>query len=265
MLRGFSCCCLLIAVLLGDLLTPLATATSIPLGELTVRSQPGVEVVWDGIFLGVTDDKGVMKIGQIPPGGYSLALRLEGFEGRSFPLEVATGSQTVNLPLTANVAASSATTQSIPPSGPDPQTLISPAIEPKTKPVQSIPPLSSEVADDSLPSSSDEATLSAPTQSIWPTVLAAVVIVVAAIAIFRLARHRPQPATSTSQADGPKVVLGSLGQRSSRGSGVLRDLKSREDSLENFIEAGSGGLKRRVLDMEVVDHPPVDKSSGGER
>jgi hypothetical protein len=225
-----SYCCLLVAFLFGGCLAPEAAATSISLGELTVRSQPGAEVVWDGVILGVTDDRGVMKIGQIPPGGYLLDLRLEGFEDRTVPLAVETGSQTLNLPLTALVAAKPAAVES-----------------------------------DPVSRSSDETTLSAPTQTIWPTALAAIVIVVAAIAIFRLARQRPQPASTVAQTDGPKVVLGSPGHRSGRSSGLLRDLKRREDSLENFVEAGSGGLKKEVLNREVVNHRPVDEPSGGER
>ncbi len=221
MRNGSSWLFLLVAVLSGGPWTRSATATSISLGELTVHSQPGVEVAWDGIVLGVTDDQGVMRIGEIPPGRYSLSLRLEGFQSRSIPLEVATGSQALNLPLTAHVP------------------------------------------NDSAPNTSVEEALPGPTQSIWPTVLAAVVIVLAAVAILQLARHRPRPVTTTPQADGPKIVLGTPGDRSGRSSGLLRDLKRREDSLENFVDAGSGGLKRKAPDIEVADHRSVDETSGG--
>jgi hypothetical protein len=51
---------------------------------------------------------------------------------------------------------------------------------------------------------------------------------------------------------------------------LLRDLKRREDRLDNFVEAGADRLKRKVINVEVVDHrsvesQPVDDGGGEDR
>lgn len=56
----------------------LLLAAGVPAGVLEVRSQPGVEVVWEGVNLGTTDGRGRMVIRDIPPGEYSIVLRKDG-------------------------------------------------------------------------------------------------------------------------------------------------------------------------------------------
>lgn len=199
-------------------------AASIPLGSLTVRSQPGVEVIWNDVTLGTTDRQGVLEIGGIPPGSYTLLLGKQGFEAQSIPLEISAGTQALNLSLTAVL-----------------ETL--PEVVALEEPISQPVALASEAPR---------------TASVWPTALAATMIVFAGIAIFRLARRRPQPARPAPEEAGPKVVLGSPGRRSTRSSMLLRDLKRREDCLENYVEVGTGGLKRKVINVAVVEDRPVE-------
>jgi hypothetical protein len=218
-------------VVVGPAALVLAGA-SIPLGSLTIRSQPGVEVVWDDLTLGTTDRQGVLEIGEIPPGSYTLLLGKQGFEAQSIPLEVSAGTQALNLSLTAVLEAL--------PEVPELPEVIALALEePNSPPV-------------ALASEAPRAA------SVWPTALAAAVIVFAGITIFRLARRRPQPARPAPEEAGPKVVMGSPGRRSSRSSTLLRDLKRREDSLENYVESGTGGLKRKVINVAQVEDRPVE-------
>jgi hypothetical protein len=51
-------------------------------GSLSIESQPGVEVVWDGTSLGRTAADGTMQIDRIPPGEYVLELSRAGYQSQ---------------------------------------------------------------------------------------------------------------------------------------------------------------------------------------
>ena len=66
---------------------------------LRIQSQPDVQVLWEGVDLGTTDDAGVLTIADIPPGEYRIELRRPGFESESIRMEVEPGENVLNLEL----------------------------------------------------------------------------------------------------------------------------------------------------------------------
>ncbi|HVS02031.1 MAG TPA: PEGA domain-containing protein [Thermoanaerobaculia bacterium] len=81
------------------LLVALAVASAGDFGQLVVRSQPGAEVLWDGVSLGPIQDDGELTIEGILPGSYSLSLRREGFTTYEQTLQVKAGTTNLTLPL----------------------------------------------------------------------------------------------------------------------------------------------------------------------
>ncbi len=88
-------------VLLALIATPDPAAT----GSLEIRTQPRVEVVWEGTVLGATGDDGTLSIAGIPPGDYALTLRKAGFAEATVEVVAGAGEKTVLVlrlePLTA--------------------------------------------------------------------------------------------------------------------------------------------------------------------
>jgi hypothetical protein len=66
-------------IFIGVLVAAPSLATT---GSLSVESQPGVEVVWDGTSLGRTAADGTMQIDRIPPGEYVLELSKAGYQSQ---------------------------------------------------------------------------------------------------------------------------------------------------------------------------------------
>ncbi len=64
-------------------------------GALRVSSQPGVEVVWEGVSLGTTDSSGNLVIREIPVGEYSITLRKEGYREARTRASVTAGETTL--------------------------------------------------------------------------------------------------------------------------------------------------------------------------
>ena len=94
-IRYAICNRLMLLLLLGW--PPIADAAEA--GGLRIVSQPGVEVTWEGVVLGQTDEVGALDISGIPPGTYSVSLLKEGYEKLSVPLVVRPGTTTISLRL----------------------------------------------------------------------------------------------------------------------------------------------------------------------
>jgi hypothetical protein len=86
--------------------------------QATVRvlTQPGVEVLWEGVSLGSTDGRGVLEIEGVPSGSFSVTLRKPGHQTRTTRIEV--DSRTERLETRLERVAGSAAAQ--PPSAPKP-------------------------------------------------------------------------------------------------------------------------------------------------
>ena len=229
-----------VIVLAAGVAAAISAASSVPLGNLILRSQPGAEVTWDGVNLGRTDEYGVMEIGDVPPGQYDLSFTRDGFEPLRVPMDVRAGSQSMTSLLTA-----------LPQTAEVPEDTVAEPVVVETPDVVFTPPAKEIVVEAAAQKASDDF-------PIWPTALAALVIFFAAFTITRLARRRPQAANLSLEPGGPKVVMGSPTSRSGKGSVFMRNLKRREDSLDNFVEAGSNRLRKRVIEVDVGAGPVVD-------
>ncbi len=131
---------------------PLTAAT----GSLSIESQPGVEVVWDGTVLGRTDARGTMLVEGIPPGEYVIDLSKTGYRRQRQRILVTEGPATFHgyleqlertePPKSSKAAASSAGVE--PPSPPpaesestaDAEAVDGPAVLSASRPESSAPP-----------------------------------------------------------------------------------------------------------------------------
>ena len=68
-------------------------------GSLELRSQEGVELVWEGVSLGTTDNDGYLEVADIPPGTYGVTLRKRGFETARLTLSIRRGKNNLVLEL----------------------------------------------------------------------------------------------------------------------------------------------------------------------
>src|SRR5687767_11733288 len=80
-------------------LLALLVASTAEAGTLVVRSQPGVEVTWDGVALGVTGEDGALPIAGIPPGTYAVRLSKAGHRTAERNITVGEGEAALNLTL----------------------------------------------------------------------------------------------------------------------------------------------------------------------
>ncbi len=67
------------------------------LGVLEIRSLPEVDVVWEGVFLGQTDTRGLLAVEGIPFGDYSVTFRKAGYRDSTPRIDVNRGEKTVFL------------------------------------------------------------------------------------------------------------------------------------------------------------------------
>ena len=100
---------------------------------------------------------------------------------------------------------------------------------------------------------------------IWAPILAAAIIVVAGVLIGYLVKRRPKPPAPPIKLEGPKVLLGTPSHRPGRSAALIGELKSREDSLERFVDTGASGLKRRVVDIRRQGPRAEDDEKGADR
>jgi len=68
-------------------------------GSLLIQTAPGTEVIWDGVSLAKTDQKGRLNIEEIPLGQYTLSLRKDGFRRLRREVDVRGGQVFLVLPL----------------------------------------------------------------------------------------------------------------------------------------------------------------------
>ena len=58
---------------------------------LEVRTQPGVEVYWEGVLLATTDEEGLLVVEEVPEGPFDLELRKAGFTPHTTTVDVGPG------------------------------------------------------------------------------------------------------------------------------------------------------------------------------
>ncbi len=77
------------------ILALVAASDPVATGVLEVRTQPEVEVIWEGTRLGATGSGGLLTIAGIPSGEYAVTLRKTGFEETNTRITAGAGEKTV--------------------------------------------------------------------------------------------------------------------------------------------------------------------------
>jgi MYXO-CTERM domain-containing protein len=202
----------------------LAPALSVPTGSLTLTTEPGTAILWDGTLLGPTDDSGRMTISSIPPGSYSMTLRHEAFEELVRALNIEPGAQSLEVSLLKLPASAPA----------DPPV-----------PVAAAPTLPDPFAKQSTP-------------MVSVTVVAFLVaIAVGALWLGRRRRFEPDEMIPP-EPEGPRVMLANEPRGRRRPPGFYEDLRQRESVLEGLEDRGPDRPRPKVIDLPVVDHRPPE-------
>lgn len=92
-----------------------------------------------------------------------------------------------------------------------------------------------------------------------PSTVAILVVAAGLVLIaFLLAGRRSRRRQIEAKPQGPRVVVRGTSKHTKKLPTFYDDIKRRETDLENLVDAGSGRSQRRVLDIEVEDHGPVE-------
>jgi len=129
------------------LATALSAQSPPELANLRVLSQPGVNVVWEGVLLGEVDDSGALLVERIPPGAYTIVLRKPGFRERTLEVTVM-GGRTTDLTATlARDVEESPVAESAGTRVPEPDPRGTGTSEPRPEPVGSVTVPAGEASD----------------------------------------------------------------------------------------------------------------------
>ncbi len=219
-------------------------------GTLRIHSDPGAEVVWEGVSLGTTDTAGLLTVSDIPPGTFTLALRKAGF--REFQTSITvTGGKATSLEAELQPAGSRP---------PAPITKRAPTKPPQSgkrgEPVSSGQGnrlnelLKSEAKQGPLPVW-PAASRPAPERTgigvpIWPFVLGGTLL------IFVLLLSRKLKPATFSRA--PALLAGAdllqPAHTPEKTAAFLSDLKKREELLEQGVEIMPDRKKGPVIDLD---------------
>ncbi len=218
-------------------------------GTLRVHSQPGAEVVWEGVSLGDIDTSGRLSVSDIPPGTFNLVLRKTGFRQFQTAVTIAAG-KTMSLEA------------ELQPAGPLPLPSITKPSQDKAPTGKRAEPVTSH-QDNRLnallksapppgplpvwPAASrpapEETAIGVP---IWPFALGGALLVL----VFWLSR-KLKPAAFTrsptllADADVPQPA-----HTPERTAAFLSDLKKREELLEQGVEIMPDRVRGPVIDLD---------------
>jgi hypothetical protein len=228
-------------VLLLWLFIPVTTDS----GTLRVESLPGTEVIWEGVSLGTTDRQGVLLVSDIPPGRFEIILSKAGFEEVRRLVKIEANEASL---LRAGLDRSAA---------PGPQTAPPAAAAPPEAGEQlQLPPDTEQYQPPASVQASESARGSAsPPQdstSAWPLLLVPVVafLVMYFLRRFRPAALVPAPPALLSQEDRPQEDRLEPPDLTPRTTSFLRDLKKREELLEQGVEV-ERPRKGPVIDLDA--------------
>ncbi len=257
----------------------LAAAT----GRVSIESQPGVEVVWDGTSLGHTDAKGTMLVEGIPIGEYVLEMKKTGYRSQSQRLVVTEEPAVYHgyleqldsvVPLTSPepVAASE---KEVPPAPPLVETDVEPITETETADTfvedstnlgeagPGLPPpvpdsqgtLDTEqelvAVEEPSPAAQLESSDDSGHRGLMQLLLALGIALAGSLAIFFTGRR--SASIPTSPAHGPQEIPFEKAVSVDDDSGFIESLKQREQALDD-----SSGGPRQVIDVEVIDVQEIE-------
>ena len=266
----------LIALLAAAL--PLAAAT----GSLSIESQPGVEVTWDGTPLGSTDSTGIMFIEGIPAGEYVLDLSKPGYGSLRQRIVINEAPATYHGYLDptepAAPTSSSSRREPAPAESPTPSvqaTEPNPAEEEATEPVaelpaeearpQAAPEQSPALVEAEAPAAERVATKTSAPPHVADTAaeedtgrnglahvfLAFAIALVGGLAIFFAGRR--SPAVATARSHRAPDMLHEKTVSVNDDSRFIESLKERERALDHTVTG-----PREVIDVEVIDVQEIE-------
>ncbi len=239
-------------------------------GSLLIQTEPGTEVVWDGVTLARTDPKGRLSIEEIPLGRYTLVLRKEGFRKLQRDVEVQGGQVSLVLPLEAIP-----TSRPQAPSKPPPRTTKTqpPASDPAKAQLEAKKPVLppefkvTEKGDVPVwPTSPQTQTPIRSTRSyafFWLFLfIAAAMVALMATLRRRPKREQPEFAPTILPAD----LEEELAEEEEEAAGekpvsFLNELKIREELLEQGVEIVKTKEKRTVIDLDASSVREVEDKS----
>jgi len=214
---------------------PISSVAAVELGTLTIQSQPDVEVIWDGVLLGVTNPSGRMVISNIPPGTFALTFSSPGYTSRNESVDIAPGRQRLDA-LLAEVA---------------PPPIEAPEPEP---PIESAEPGQPIEAAGPVPAGEG----GGDPQDHIATFAFFAFLAVLVLTAFLLADRRARRLRIAAKPEGPHIVVRGTSREKKRLPTFYDDLKRRETDLEELVDVGSGRSQRRVIEVQVEDHGPVE-------
>lgn len=237
--------------------TPLAAQT----GSVRLESEPGTSVHWEGVDLGKTDDRGIMRIQGIPLGRFEVELTKDGFEPTSALLHVGEGENVMPIALRAI--------------DPAPVDVPEPTAEPPA-PLEASTETRADIraAPEPEPRQGQDAEAGGTSPEPTPPFVWAAVALAAVVSTLLLRRRysgASEVAPGGPAVDAPvETTLEPAYERSARhhapsspppgrAPGFLEDLKQRERDLE-----GAQGIRDAhddaapPVEMDVVDVTPLD-------
>ncbi len=239
-------------------------------GSLLIQTEPGTEVVWDGVTLAETDPKGRLSIEEIPLGRYTLVLRKEGFRRLQRDVEVEGGQVSLVLPLEAiPVSRPKAPSKNAPGAAKTPPSSSDPAkaqIEPK-RPV--LPPEFKVTEKGDVPVWPTSPQNQVPVRStrsyafFWLFLfLAAAMIALMATLRRRPKREQLEPAPTILPADLEEEPVEEEEEiAGEKPVSFLNELKIREELLEQGVEIVRTKEKRTVIDLDAASVREVEDKS----
>lgn len=200
---------------------------AVELGALVIRAEPGAEVIWQGVQLGQTDDKGVMEISEIPLGSYDIEIRVPGHPGERFSVDVEEGSQILKVSPPEQVVVEAAATSS---------DVVMPAEASTPDPLRS-----SEISLGTV-----------------YFLLGFSILVLGAIWLAHLHSRREQAA---AEPEGPAMMVDAPAERERRSPEFYDEIKRRENALDERGPAGSTAPRGPVLVKDVTPDSPSEEKA----
>ncbi|RPI21862.1 MAG: PEGA domain-containing protein [Acidobacteria bacterium] len=242
------------------LLIALLGITGADNGTLRIQSEPGAEVLWEGVSLEATDLKGLLTVSDIPPGKFELVLRKPGFREYRTSVTILAGETSVLSvrlhPVTGRPApgaekkpppdrAPTASPKRAEPAPSDQGNKLSQLLEsaPKRGPVPVWPA--------SSPAVPVEKRSEIP---VWPFILGITVLAV----VLWFARRIKRVALAPSPALLDDSEVPEPARTAERTAAFLNDLKKREELLEQGVEIIPARTVKPVIDLDSASVREVE-------
>ncbi len=250
---------------------------------LNLRSQPGVEVFWEGVALGETDAGGLLIIDDIPSGDYRIALRKRGLRELDIqitieertnpsielllkPVRPPGGAQATSEKAAGESRVTDRETTLAEPAGET--TLAEPTSE------ATVVEQAKKASDDLSPSPGSSDTDARPELPFSPF-LGVMALLLALLAGAAGARFLPrsQKAIALSQApprraldmhsEGEEIPL--FEEEVDRDApGFLEDLKQRERNIEDALDTAPRRQEETIIEVKAVEIKPAEVRPAGE-